>query len=1035
MVLAHDLPPDDAERLRSVVGRPSDQARAARALAAHAVHVARIFVPPLLDKLADAVSRAEAQELRRQFADDERLGADPRAISLATLLACVYPSLASFVKTRPDDVLTVARGGLRPKDARAMRRAALAAMPDLGDGEGVSAALRRFARCEKLRIAARELLPGAESDVDVTARELSDLADVCTDIAVREALTWADARFGVPLTSSGERCRFVVIGMGKLGGRELNAGSDIDLLLFYETDEGTVGSGDTTLHEYFVRVTQRLTTTLDEATGEGFVFRVDRRLRPEGARGPLVNAALAAERYYESWGRTWERAALVRARPMAGDLSLGEEILSALGPFVWRRGVDPALAAEMGGMLTRARTEAKGDVERDLKLGPGGIREAEFFVQSLQLIWGGREPSLRCTNTLEALRRLRARGLVTDKEARELEAAYLTLRRLEHRIQFATGLQTHDLPDDEALLHRIARSMGFASTAELLRDLERTRRRVAARFATLSPRPRSDDGNLERLFLALEHENEEEVLTALPPDFPEGLSPDLGRHLIALARRPDGPLGSQTRDREADFAEALLHAIGGAADPEQAARLLAAFFARLLTPSVYVKALADDARAMRRVVGLFGASAYLGASAVGHPELIDQLIFGRGAPSEASVKSILAEELAGVDPDDPDEFVGGLRRAKGRVVMEVGLADLAGELDARACTQTLSALADATLEASLAFALSEKKLANAGLAVIAMGKLGGRELGYGSDLDIMFVHDESLARALDKGSLAKDSLNNGGLDDGAAVVVADAEERFIRVAQRVLFLVSVPHGAGQGYELDTRLRPSGNHGLLVVSLAAFERYQERDAQDWERQALIKARHVAGDASVAAKVMAIAHATAYERPPPPPDKLHHLRLRMQNELAGERLSAGRVRYDLKLGRGGLVDVEFAVQWLQMRFGADPRVRSTETETALSALEATGHLDASRASALRDGYRALRQLELRLRVHHGGGSQWLEEGAPGLALLARRLGMRDGPRGTAAEALLDHYRAVTREVRAQYLAVLGLEGEDEPALSMR
>ena len=349
------------------------------------------------------------------------------------------------------------------------------------------------------------------------------------------------------------------------------------------------------------------------------------------------------------------------------------------------------------------------------------------------------------------------------------------------------------------------------------------------------------------------------------------------------------------------------------------------------------------------------------------------------------------------------------------MTIEVGLADLAGELGTRACTLVLSALADASLDHATRYALGERALSpRRGLAVIAMGKLGGREIGYGSDLDIFFVYD-----------------------DAALPDAFDAAERFVRTAQRVMRLVSAPDGAGPGYELDTRLRPSGNQGLLVVSLDAFARYHgaptgavqaaaSATAQDWERQALLKARACAGDTALGEKVIAIAHRVAYERGAAPPEKMHHLRARMERELAGERRDArGAARYDLKLGRGGLVDVEFAVQWLQMKYGRDARVRTPDTETAIEALEACGYLDASLATALREGYRWLRRLEQRLRVLHGTSAQLLEEGAPGLVLLARRMGMRDGPRGPASDALLVRYREITGAVRNAYLAILGVE----------
>jgi glutamate-ammonia-ligase adenylyltransferase len=809
---------------------------------------------------------------------------------------------------------------------------------------------------------------------------------------------------------------FAVTGRAKRGGRENNAGSDVDLLLFYETDDGAVvkdgAATETTLHEYFARVAQRFIATMEENTADGIVWRVDMRLRPEGSRGPLVNALGAAERYYETWGRTWERAALVRARASAGDIAFGERALSALDPFVWRRVVNPAIADEMIALLLRARTEISEGGDRDLKLGPGGIREAEFFAQSLQLVWGGREPTLRTANTLDALRRLLARGLVTDRESREVGDAYLLLRRCEHRVQFATGLQTHAMPEDAGLARRIARSLGFGGKRELEKALGTARGQVEKRLHSLATRGRAGHREIERaavdkLLAALDTEDEAEVHRAVPPRFGDVASraPDLARHLLALARRPDAPLGTVSRERHPELAYELIDALSDAADPEQATRLMAAFFARFLTPSVYVRALADDPRATRRLASLFGASAFLGDAAVAHPELVDRLMFGSGAPDPESARRTVDDEVSALtNASDIDAFVGALRRAKGRVTMEVGLADLAGELDHRGATLTLSALADAVLDQATRFALAEKGLSG-GLAVIAMGKLGGREIGYGSDLDLFFVFDEA------------------GLGD-------DAQELFIRIAQRVLRLLGAPHGDGPGYELDTRLRPSGNQGLLVVSIDAFERYHaplaSPGAEDWERQALVKARFSAGDAALGARVLAIAHREAYERGEPAPEKLHHLRMRMETELGRERRKAGRARYDLKLGHGGLVDVEFVVQWLQMKHGKDVRVRTTDTESALDALERHGYLAPEHASTLREGYRMLRQIEQRARVHQGSSDAILEEGSPGLGLLARRVGMRDGPRASASQALLARYVELTDAVRAAYIAVLGLPG---------
>ena len=311
---------------------------------------------------AGALSAAYAEA-----AHERGVAVTGEVIALAALLSAAYPALKAQILTRPQDVIAIAHGKMRiARDLRTLRRLALSFVADLGDPQAVRRGLRLFAQRERLRVAARELLASESGDIDTTAREISDIAQVCIEIATTEALGWAAARFGPPVTSAGTPCAFTVLGMGKLGGRELNCGSDVDLLLFYETDDGEarlavgVAPVEQTLHEHFARVTQRLTATLEDATDEGMCWRVDLRLRPEGSRGPLVNALSAAERYYETWGRTWERAALLRARPVAGDVAFGQEVLDALSPFVWRKVVDPRIAVEMTDLVIRGRNEREG---------------------------------------------------------------------------------------------------------------------------------------------------------------------------------------------------------------------------------------------------------------------------------------------------------------------------------------------------------------------------------------------------------------------------------------------------------------------------------------------------------------------------------------------------------------------------------------------------------------------------------------------------------------------------------------------------
>ena len=949
----------------------------------------------------------------------------PQAAALATTVTTAFPAFASMADSRPGAFVELAAEGWRTERTRPVLEAAMRAQAgDLDDGDGVRAALRRALQYEKLRIATRELLPRSlhGADVDATSREIADLAEVSIEIALAEAQHHARVRWGPPITDEGTPSTFVVLGMGKLGGHELNAGSDIDLIYFYDCDEGGAvppdGGEPLSLHEYWSRVARRLTANLDAATAEGVAWRVDLRLRPEGSRGPIVNSLPAAERYYETFGRLWERVALLRARPVAGDIGLGRAVLEELTPFVYARHVDPLVATEIIKLAERARAELSDDPALDLKLGPGGIRDAELFVQSLQLIWGGKEPRVRATGTLDALRRLRGRGLVTDREGREVADAYVLFRRLEHRIQWATGLQTHSLPGDPADRLRLARSLGYARTEELDLDIERARKKVSTRLGSLLPKgvaKPAEPGRFAEVMQRLDEGDPAAAQQALVRVFGSAATAELCRDIEQMARRPDDLLGAITRERFPELGPGFLDALIDAADPEQAARYFRTWLGRLGAPGVYVRPLGADLRALRRLVASFGASALIGNAIADRPELGDSVVFTRRIPDRESARQEVVRELSTTEArsasnDDPDTFVGALRRAKARVTVEVALADLAGEIGTREATLTLSALADATLEHAMRFALGAPEQVK-GLTVIAVGKLGGNEIGYGSDLDVLFVFDPEHAPEN-----------------------TDPHAYFAKRAQRVIRLVSTAHAEGPGYELDTRLRPSGSHGLLVTSLAAFARYHDvalpgqtnnesipaaqQSGAAWERQALIRARVAAGDAALGEAFLRVAHEAAYERGAPPKAELHRLRMRMEQELGRERPG----RHDLKVGMGGLCDIEFAVQYLQMEAGRDVRIRATETQQAITALSELGLLRADHAATFEEGYRFLRRLEQRIRVVHGSSSSLLDESAEGLLPLARRMGFRDTPRNTAIEDMIARYRDVTERVRRAYLDIV-------------
>jgi len=476
------------------------------------------------------------------------------------------------------------------------------------------------------------------------------------------------------------------------------------------------------------------------------------------------------------------------------------------------------------------------------------------------------------------------------------------------------------------------------------------------------------------------------------------------------------------------LADTILEAIADAADPEQAAHYLRSFFARVRHPGIYTTHLAKDPTAVRRLVAALGASAFVGEAVASRAELGDLMVFGRDRVSPATAwEEVMTAAQQPLEPVDDEPLiqrqVGLLRRAQSGISAQVALADLAGEIDPRTAMLTLSALADGTLEAAARFTLqtAPKEDIN-GLAIVAMGKLGARAIGYGSDLDVIFVYDPEAAPR-------------------------DPVEYYSRCARQIIQLISMPHPDGPGYQLDTRLRPSGSQGLLVVSLDAFRRYHDvsdlepagagaspaearvealpvsrgRRAGNWERLALTRARFAAGDRRLGDAVAAIAETAAFDfkgEISQLAQDIHQLRKRMEHELARERPG----RYDVKFGRGGLVDVEFSVQLLQMQHGAAATVRTTDTAQAIEALTALGALDEPHATWLRDGYRFLMRLQERMRIVHADSVHLLEGAAAGLGPLARRMGFRDLPQTSGAEALLDRYREVTERVRKSYEAIV-------------
>ncbi|MEQ8453796.1 MAG: bifunctional [glutamate--ammonia ligase]-adenylyl-L-tyrosine phosphorylase/[glutamate--ammonia-ligase] adenylyltransferase [Sandaracinaceae bacterium] len=923
-------------------------------------------------------------------------------------LADHAPSLLGLVRSDPSIIPDVLARPIEHGSDRETLGASLARALSGRDGDSaeVRRALRRFRHRAIVRIALREIRRVA--DVEQTSAEMAWLAAVVIDAALDHATRTETARHGRALTRDGAGAEVVVpltvLGMGKLGGLELNLGSDVDLCFFYETDDAEVEGGELTVNELYARVAKRCTEMIGEVTEDGFCFRVDLRLRPEGTRGPLVNSLASAERYYESWGRTWERAALLRARAIAGDRRFGAQLLETLRPFIFRRAVDPSLAEAMHEMLLRSRRELRVDEERDVKLGKGGIREAEFFVQTLQLVWGGRHTELQVAGTLEALWRLRGAGLVSDREAETLADGWALLRRVEHRVHVWTGYQTHRVPDEP----RFAESLGYADLESLEAALGRVREGIAGLFSTLLPGETPTDRDWDALGdLVADGAEVETIAEALAQRLPVRDPYESAAHLARLGRRAAGPLGPVTWQRLPQLGRRLLEEVAHVGDPDTALRLLADFFNRLGGPWAYERLLLEEPRLTRRLIGLFGASPTLSSALIGHPEDVDLLLVS-GAPRVEELVAPHDALLAELGPDpDPEEIVRELRRLKRTGTLRTGLAYVAGELDLEGATERLSALAEGQVRVSLEAARrwAERRwgrAARGGLLVCAMGKLGGRELGFGGDLDLVFLFgEEGETEPTESGR----SVTHG--------------ELFARMAQRTMQLLRQRDAEGPGYETDTRLRPSGSKGTLVVSLAGFDAYHEKGAADWERQALVRARPLAGDPEVARAAQDRFDALAYLRGPTPGEELARVRGRLQTELGSESPE----RYHPKLGYGGLVDVELCVQWLQMRHGDDARVRSPSTPDAIRRLRDAGAIADVDADALSEAQTFFRKVELALKLFDEHRDPLLEPRGRTGAHVARSLGVRARDGLSPTEALDETYRRHARAARRLFEREVG------------
>ena len=825
-----------------------------------------------------------------------------------------------------------------------------------GDETAFMRTLRTFRNRELARLAFRDVAGWA--DLDETLSGLSDLADAACDTAIRFAATALQARHGVPRNVQGDEAKLFVLGMGKLGGRELNFSSDIDLIFGYTEAGETDGARALSNEEYFARLARETGRLLSTPTEDGFVFRVDTLLRPFGSVGALALSLSALEEYYQTHGREWERYALIKARPCAGDRTAGQTLLDRLRPFVYRRYLDyNALGnlRELKGLIDRDAL-AKGAVD-NLKLGPGGIREIEFMVQLFQLTRGGQDARLRDARLRPVLRYLGECGLLPAETAHALDAAYGLLRRCENAVQLYDDQQTHALPEDESHRAALAAALAQPDYTAVLALLTPARGRVREEFQRLFTEPeRAPADNAFSAAVGQAWNSEVESESILRAQGFGARAAEVGKALADLRQsRLVRALSEAAQKRLRELLPLLLAACAGQADPATAALRALEIIDAVSGRSTYLSLLRESGKARMQLVRLCAASPWITALLARTPALLDTLLDPRlatEAPSHEALQQELHTQFAKLAADDIEPQMELLRRYRQEMTLRIAAADLAESLPLVQVSDRLTWLAEAIVEQALACAWAQlatqfgepRRLngSRAAFAIIAYGKFGSIELGYGSDLDLVFVYDT-------------DALEVGTTGGPRSLIPADF---FSRLAQRIVHLLQTMTPAGRAYEIDLQLRPSGNSGLVVSALGSFARYQRESAWTWEHQALLRARPVAGDGALREAIEKVRREVLMRERDAIKLRNEVIDMRAKMRASLEKRRSGR--WDVKQGGGGLIDAEFLTQYLCLRdaAGCEPLIEYTDNWRQLEALAAKGRVDGAQKDSLLRAERAYR-----------------------------------------------------------------------------
>ena len=921
-------------------------------------------LPPPPDLPADLTDRWTLVASRLGELPAGRLTSCPRVAETVSRVAVCSNFALSTLLRQPEDLLS------RLTDDGPLSEGLLASRFELlGRSEAEAmAVLRRVRNVEMARIAWRDL--AGWSDLEANLADLSTLADCAIEAALGFAETQLESRFGRPLDGEGAPVSLLILAMGKLGGKELNYSSDIDLVFLFP-ESVTFKDHDRSEPEvYFRRLGQLMIKLLDQVTEDGFVFRVDTRLRPFGSSGPLAMSVPALETYLIQHGRDWERYAYLKARLVTGGRHQNELFDEILTPFVYRRYVDFGVFRGLRQMKVLIAEEvARRDMAANIKLGPGGIREIEFIVQTFQLVRGGQSPALRERSLLQALPQLARMNLLGTDAVDVLEGAYRFLRTLENRLQAMNDQQTHDLPSDPTARSILAYSMGARSGDELAANLSRQRELVEAQFARLvfDERGQFSDGTAaESWGSAWERGDLLEALEAASIGEARAVSSELeALRSEQLYSRMD----EISRQRLTAVVSRIIPSLTQYTEPARVLHRVLLVLRAIGRRSAYLALLNENPLALGRLLKLADQSEFLVRQVVEHPLLIDELLDSRifdAPPSRGELEQALqhtVESRAAGDVESRLEVIRSFQRA---ALFRIAVADRLEDLPLMKVSDRLTDTAELILEFALDTAWAElvekfgeplcgqgSDARTAGFAIIGYGKLGGLELGYGSDLDLVFLHDSS-----------------GRHQETAGPNRADNGRFFVRLVQRLIHFLSIQTSSGRLYEVDTRLRPDGRSGLPVPSLDSFVSYQQKRAWVWEHQALLRSRSVAGSAEVRKAFEEVRRDILihYVDRDNLKREITAMRKRMRDELSLSKAE----EFDLKQDPGGLSDIEFLIDyWVLAQAHAFPElVKFPDKVRQLEALETTGLVSAERCARIKNIYLALRESAHELALNEGG-----------------------------------------------------------------